>query len=109
MGVTALVSRRREPLVVRISATVGPPPMISASSVGIEATDGYQRPSCMSGWRVHVSVRQSKTWVRRKPWSALSALPPATKTLPLASWTKPAQKMFEPATSTRLDVFVTGS
>ena len=104
-----LVGRRRPPLVVRISATVGPPPMISASSFGIEATDGYQRPSCMSGPRDHVSVRQSNTCVRRMPLRPLSALPPATNTLPLASWTKPAQKMFEPATSTRLDVFVAGS
>ena len=59
--------------------------MISASSLGIEATDGYQRPSCMSGPLDHDSLRQSKTWVWRLPWSALSALPPATKTLPLAS------------------------
>ena len=95
--------------VVRISATVGPPPMISASSLGSEATDGYQRPSCMSGPRDHVSVRQSKTCVWRIPASELLRLPPATKTLPLASWTKPAQKMLYEGTSTRLDVFVTGS
>ncbi len=87
------VSSRTHWLVWKTSGVAGPPPVIKASWFGSAATDGYQRSACMSGPRRQVSVRQSNRCVVRRPCNALSLLPPATSTVPSASWVKPAQKM----------------
>ena len=88
---------------------VGPPATISAWPSMSAATEGYHRSPVMSGPRVQLNVSQSKMCVKRMPFRDWSLLPPATNTRPSESWTNPAQKMFAPATSIRVDTPVAGS